>query len=121
AIPYRIEETNLRLLTPDEQAEFAQLFAKLSAPLADSRTAKEAWNAVLAYNGLQGFQNELEKILTTMRETPEKGAAMLRNRVTCIQHNSQWIDGMTRIINGNIADAPAEMIDLVREFMTREL
>jgi poly-gamma-glutamate synthesis protein (capsule biosynthesis protein) len=121
AIPYRIEETNLRLLTPDEQSEFAQLFAKLSAPLADSRTAKEAWNAVLAYNGLQGFQNELEKILTTMRETPEKGAAMLRNRVTCIQHSSQWIDGMTRIINGNIADAPAEMIDLVREFMTREL
>ena len=121
AIPYRIEETNLRLLTPDEQAEFEQLFAKLSAPLADSRTAKEAWNAVLAYNGLQGFQNELEKILTTMRETPEKGAAMLRNRVTCIQHSSQWIDGMTRIINGNIADAPAEMIDLVREFMTREL
>ena len=121
AVPYRIEETNLRLLTQDEQAEFEQLFAKLSAPLASSDTTKEAWNAVLAYNGLQGFQNELEKILTTMRETPAKGAAMLRNRVTCIQHSSQWIDGMTRIVNGNIDDAPAEMIDMVKEFMSREL
>jgi poly-gamma-glutamate synthesis protein (capsule biosynthesis protein) len=121
AVPYRIEETNLRLLTQDEQADFKQLFAKLSAPLASSDTAKEAWNAVLAYNGLQGFQNELEKILTTMRETPEKGAAMLRNRVTCIQHSSQWIDGMTRIVNGNIEDAPAEMVDMVKEFMKREL
>lgn len=121
AVPYRIEETNLRLLNTAEQADFETLFAKLSAPLAKSETAREAWNAVLAYNGLQGFQNELEKILTTMRETPEKGAAMLRNRVTCIQHSSQWIDGMTRIVNGNIEDAPAEMIEMVREFMTREL
>ena len=48
-------------------------------------------------------------------------AAMLRNRVTCIQHSSQWIDGMSRIIDGTIADAPAEMVDMVREFMTKEL
>ena len=121
AVPYRIEENNLRLLNPGEQADFEKLFAKLSAPLANSNTAREAWHAVLAYNGLTGFQNELEKILATMRETPAKGAAMLRNRVTCIQHSSQWIDGMTRIVNGNIGDAPAEMIDMVREFMTREL
>ena len=56
-----------------------------------------------------------------MRDTPAKGAAMLRNRVTCVQHSSQWIDGMTRIVNGTIDDAPQEMIDLVKEFMTREV
>ena len=121
AIPYRIGDRNLRLLTPEEKNEFETLFAKLSAPLASRDGAKAAWNAVLSYNGLHGFQNELEKILTTLRNEPAKGAAMLRNRVTCIQHSSQWIDGMTRIINGNINDAPAEMIDMVREFMTREL
>lgn len=121
AVPYRIEERNLRLLTPEEKADFETLFSKLSAPLSSPGSAREAWNAVLAYNGLQGFQNELEKILATIRENPAKGAAMLRNRVTCIQHSSQWIDGMTRIIAGNIQDAPEEMIEMVKEFMTREL
>ena len=121
AVPYRIEDKNLRLLNAEEKADFEKLFGVLSAPLKDSDSAKKAWNAVLAYNGLEGFQNELEKILNTMRETPAKGAAMLRNRVTCIQHSSQWIDGMSRIIDGTIADAPAEMVDMVREFMTKEL
>ena len=55
-----------------------------------------------------------------MTDDAGKGAAMLRNRVTCVQHSSQWIDGMTRIVNGNIADAPQDMIDLVQEFLTRE-
>ena len=121
AVPYRIEEKNLRLLNMEEKADFEKLFEKLSAPLESSDTAEKAWNAVLAYNGLAGFQNELEKILNTMRETPAKGAAMLRNRVTCIQHSSQWIDGMTRIMAGSIDDAPAEMVEMVGEFMTREL
>ncbi len=121
AVPYRIDENNLRLLNKEEKADFEKLFAELSAPLASAETAEQAWHAVLAYNGLAGFQNELEKILNTMRETPAKGAAMLRNRVTCIQHSSQWIDGMTRIMAGSIDDAPAEMVALVEEFMTKEL
>ena len=121
AVPYHIEEKNLRLLNSEEKADFEKLFARLSAPLASAETARQAWNAVLAYNGLAGFQNELEKILNTMRETPAKGAAMLRNRVTCIQHSSQWIDGMSRIIDGSIGEASAEMVEMVREFMTREL
>ena len=121
AVPYRIEEDNLRLLTEKEQAEFKMLFEKLSAPLGNEDTARQAWHAVLAENGIAGFQQELEKILNTMRETPAKGAAMLRNRVTCIQHSSQWIDGMTRIINGTLSDAPDEMILLVNEFLTRKL
>lgn len=120
-VPYHIEEKNLRLLNAEEKADFEKLFAKLSAPLASAETARQAWNAVLAYNGLQGFQDELAKILKTMQENPVKGAAMLRNRVTCIQHSSQWIDGMTRIMNNTIDDAPQEMVAMVKEFMTREL
>ena len=121
AVPYRIEETNLRMLNEKEKMEFNTLFAKLSAPLANRETAKQAWHAVLAFNGIQGFRNELEKILHTMQVTPEKGAAMLRNRVTCIQHSSQWIDGMTRIMDGTLESAPPEMVEMVREFLTREL
>lgn len=121
AVPYRIEEEKLRLLNEKETADFEALFTKLSAPLSSSAEAKKAWCAVLAYNGVQGFRSELEKILHTMEETPAKGAAMLRNRVTCIQHSSQWIDGMTRIMDGSIDSAPPEMVEMVREFLTREL
>ena len=46
---------------------------------------------------------------------------MLRNRVACMQHRTQWIDGMTRIADGTIDDAPAEYVAMVREFMIREV
>ena len=121
AVPYRIEDKGLRLLNEAENKWFDKLFADLSAPLADAKSARQAWNAVLAVNGLTGFQDELQRILNTMRESPAKGAAMLRNRVTCIQHSSQWIDGMSRIIDGTIEDAPAEMMAMVRKFLTEEL
>ena len=120
-VPYRIGKDQLRLLAGEELQAFETLFTKLSAPLATPEGALQAWHAVLAYNGVEGFKNELEKILQTMQDAPEKGAAMLRNRVTCIQHSSQWIDGMSRIMNGTIADAPQEMVAMVREFMTRRI
>ena len=120
-IPYRITDEGVRLLSKQETLDFEALFEKLSAPLQNEASAREAWHAVLAYNGKTGFEKELEKILQTLRETPEKGAAMLRNRVSCIQHSSQWLDGMTRIADGSIDSAPAEMVDMVRRFMTEEL
>ena len=121
AIPYRIEETGVRRLRGDETAEFDAMMTKLSAPLADAESARRAWHAVLAYNGVEGFCAELEKIRNTLRDDPPRGAAMLRNRVACMQHRTQWIDGMTRIAEGTIADAPAEYLAVVREFMTREV
>ena len=38
-----------------------------------------------------------------------------------MQHRTQWTDGMTRIADGTIADAPDEYLATVREFMTREV
>ena len=116
-VPYRIGDTGLRLLTGLESERFASLFKRLSAPLKDPSGALEAWHAVLAYNGVTGFERELEKILAALRATPEKGAAMLRNRVTCIQHFSQWIDGTSRIMTGTISRAPEELILTVKAFM----
>ena len=119
-VPYRITDKGVRKLNAAENRDFQELFGKLSAPLADKESAEKAWHAVLAYNGIAGFEDELQRILKTMQENPVKGAAMLRNRVCCIQHASQWTDGMSRIMDGTIGEAPAEMIAMVREFMTRE-
>ena len=119
-IPYHIGENELRLLNGHETNEFQTLFARLSAPLADADSARSAWHAVLAFNGVAGFQSELEKILDTLRSDPPHGAAMLRNRVRCMQHLTQWSDGMTRIADGTIEEAPADLVDVVRDFMTRK-
>ena len=64
---------------------------------------------------------ELEKILAQFRSDAPKGAAMLRNRVTCIQHSTQWVDGLTRIAEGVIDEADPEMRSIVRDFMTRKV
>ena len=120
AVPYRISDNGLKLLAGEEEKQFFRLFDRLSAPLQSREKARQAWHAVLAYNGLGGFQDELSRILKTMQDDPVKGAAMLRNRLTCIQHSSQWIDGMSRIVDGSINDAPEELVALVREFMTEK-
>ena len=120
-IPYRIGDDGLRLLAGGEKAEFDRLFAKLSSPLADEESARRAWHAVLACNGVAGFCAELENILDKLRTDPPRGAAMLRNRVRCMQHLTQWSDGMTRIADGMIDDAPADLVAAVRDFLTREV
>jgi poly-gamma-glutamate synthesis protein (capsule biosynthesis protein) len=120
-IPYRISDDGLSLLENEDLSNFKLLFDKLSSPLQSDFTHKEAWNAVLAYNGVAGFQAELENILSTFKENPKKGAAMLRNRVNCIQHSSQWTDGFTRIIDDTIALAPQEYINVVKDYMTKKI
>ena len=120
-VPYRIDDRGLRLLKGGEKRDFDRLFKKLSAPLASAEGARRAWHAVLAYNGVDGFRAELGKILDTFAKNPPTGAAMLRNRVCCMQHRTQWTDGLTRIADGTISDAPADLVKMVADYMTREI
>ena len=112
-VPYRIEKNGLRLLRPKEKTAFDQWFRQISEPLRTAAQARKAWEACLAWYGLKGYCAELEKILDTMRTTPEKGAAMLRNRVQCMQHRMHWTDGLTRIADGTISEADPKLIELV--------
>lgn len=119
-VPYRIKARSLALLQGKEKEEFDALFAKLSRPLENEETARQAWNAVLAYNGIEGFKDELRRILAKYETDPRGAAAMQRNRVCCIQHSTQWRDGLTRIADGTIDDVPEEYLQMVKEYMTRK-
>ena len=55
-----------------------------------------------------------------MRETPEKGAAMLRNRVMTLQHLHHWNDGLSRIVSGEIGKAPEWAKKLAEIYFTTE-
>ena len=120
-VPYRIRERSLKKLQGKEKEEFEILFTKLSAPLANEKTARQAWHAVLAYNGIEGYKDELKRILAKYESDPKGAAAMQRNRLTCIQHSTQWLDGLTRIADGNMDDVPEEYLNMVKEYMTRKV
>ena len=120
-VPYSIGKRSLSLLEGKEKEEFDFLFEKLSRPLGEKESALEAWHAVLAYNGVEGFKDELRRILAKYETDPAGAAAMQRNRLSCIQHNTQWMDGLTRIANGTINEAPEEYLAMVREYMTRKV
>ena len=120
-VPYRIHAGGLRLLDSEEKAAFMESFARLSGPLKTAEGAQRAWNACLAWYGVQGYRDELERILNTLRDTPRKGAAMLRNRVQCMQHRMHWTDGLTRIADDTIADADPELVALTEKYFREEL
>ncbi len=120
-VPYKIADDGLHLLQNEDVAGFQKLLGELSEPLTDEKNARDAWHAVLAYHGIAGFEEELQRILSQWQNAPAKGAAMLRNRLLCMQHATQWRDGLSRIIDGTISDAPAEYVEMVRRYHTREV
>ncbi|MCU0584330.1 MAG: CapA family protein [Syntrophales bacterium] len=89
-------------------------------PLARPEGIAEAWHGFLRHYGIKGFRDEMAMILAKMDEQPPKGAAMLRNRVVTMQHREHWIDAMTRIMDGTIADSPQWACDLAVEWLTRK-
>jgi len=119
-IPYEIGTECLRLLRGDESALFFESLKKVSLPLADPEGITEAWHGFLRYYGLKGFRDEIAMILAKMDQEPSKGAAMLRNRITTMQHREHWIDAMTRIMEGSIDDAPQWALDLAVEWLTQK-
>ena len=119
-VPYRITDGGIELLKNGMYEEFFELFAKLSAPLQSRSEAEKAWHAVLAHKNSAGFIAELRRIADTMESDPVKGAAMLRNRVNCMQHATEWTDGTTRIMAEKISDADPEYLAMVKDFMLRE-
>ncbi len=119
-IPYEIGSESLRLLKGDESALFFESLKKVSLPLARQDGISEAWHGFLRYYGIKGFRDEIAMILAKMDQEPAKGAAMLRNRITTMQHREHWIDAMTRIMEGSIDDSPQWALDLAAEWLTRK-
>jgi poly-gamma-glutamate synthesis protein (capsule biosynthesis protein) len=119
-IPYEIGSDCLRLLRGDESTLFFESLKKVSLPLAGEEGIAEAWHGFLRYYGLKGFRDEIATILTKMDQEPSKGAAMLRNRITTMQHREHWIDAMTRIMDGTIDSSPQWALDLAAEWLTRK-
>jgi poly-gamma-glutamate synthesis protein (capsule biosynthesis protein) len=120
-VPYQINDRGLNMLEGERLAWFLEKLKQVSQPLETMAGIEDAWNGFLRYYGIDGFFDEIAMLMEKLRQDPAKGAAMIRNRVTTMQHREHWIDVMTRIIDGTINDAPDWAYDLVREWLTRKI
>jgi len=119
-IPYEIGGTSLALLEGERRSMFFDNLQRISAPLSDDNSIRDAWNGFLRYYGTDGFKNEIDTLMKKLADEPKKGAAMFRNRIATMQHNQHWIDAMTRIIEGKIDESPDWAYELTTKWMTEK-
>jgi hypothetical protein len=119
-IPYEIGASNLSLLEGEKLTMFFENLRKVSTPLSDENSIRDAWNGFLRYYGVNGFKKEIDTLMKKIADEPEKGAAMFRNRVATMQHNQHWIDAMTRIIEGKIDESPDWAYELTTKWLTEK-
>jgi poly-gamma-glutamate capsule biosynthesis protein CapA/YwtB (metallophosphatase superfamily) len=117
-LPYRITDDGLRALRSDEDRMFRRTMSRLSKPFRTPSGHERAWDAYLAYYGVEGLVNEASGILQRLPAEPQKAAAMFRNRVTTMQHAELWKDVLTRAIAGKAKAPPRDAADVVRDYFT---
>ncbi len=120
-VPYSISEHGLTTLKALESRDFFSKLKAISLPLDDPLKFQASWNGFLHHYGTDGFLNEISMILGRLKSEPQKGAAMLRNRLTTLQHFHHWKDLMTRIVDGELETSPVWARDLVEEWLTTKL
>jgi poly-gamma-glutamate synthesis protein (capsule biosynthesis protein) len=120
-IPYGIYRDGLSLLKNEKYKWFFEKLKAVSLPLDDFSNIESAWHGFFRYYGIKGFCDELQMILDKLREDPAKGAAMLRNRITTMQHNRHWIDALTRIMTDDIHLSPKWAYDLTAQWLTTRI
>ncbi|MEJ2157376.1 MAG: CapA family protein [Desulfobacteraceae bacterium] len=120
-VPYRIGEKGLTALADSEAVEFFRKLKEISLPLEDPERFEATWHGFLHLTGANGFLEEITMILGKLKEDPQKGAAMFRNRLTTLQHYHHWKDLMTRIVDGTLEASPGWARELTREWLYTEV
>ncbi len=122
-LPYQIQDQGLSTLPPNRADEFFSAFRQVSRPLETPWGRDQAWQALTRYYGTHMMMPEMTGILNTLNTDPPKGAAMLRNRLTTLQHSALLTDtltGMTARQSGKaLPRAEIRCRDLIHTWMTR--
>lgn len=120
-VPYSLHSEGLRLLKNENLRWFLGKLKEISIPLHDFADIENAWHGFLRYYGIQGIGDEIQMILDRLRDEPPKGAAMLRNRITTMQHRQHWTDALTRIMEGDINRSPQWAYDLSEQWFNAKV
>ncbi len=120
-LPYQIHDNGVDMLSGSAKEYFFQRFKEISDPLSTPKGCETAWQGFLDYYGVTGLKNEVGMILNKLDETPGKGAAMFRNRLTTAQHYYHWTDLFTRIVSNQMGTSPDWAQKIAEEWMTRQV
>jgi poly-gamma-glutamate synthesis protein (capsule biosynthesis protein) len=101
-LPYQIRDQGLAPLDPAWARDFFTAFRQVSRPLETPWGREQAWQALTRYYGTHMMMPELTGIMDTLHMDPPKGAAMLRNRLTTLQHTELLKDTLTRMTDSHI-------------------
>jgi poly-gamma-glutamate synthesis protein (capsule biosynthesis protein) len=122
-LPYQIHDQGLATLDPARARDFFTAFRQVSRPLGTPWGREQAWQALTRYYGTHMMMPELTGIMDTLNTDPPKGAAMLRNRLTTLQHTELLKDTLTRMTGGHmetlLSRDEARCRDLIHTWMTR--
>lgn len=122
-LPYQIHDQGLARLTPARAKEFFTAFRQVSRPLDTPLSRDQAWHAQTHYYTRHMMMPELTGILDTLHTNPPKGAAMLRNRLTTLQHSALLTTALTGMTAGDtetpLSREQTRYLELVHTWMTR--
>ncbi len=117
-IPYEIGADRLIRLKGIGRNRFLDLLERVSRPLSDDSQINDAWHAFLRYYGIEGFKEEVGRLMKKLGSDPRIGAAMFRNRIATMQHREHWMGALTRIVDGTINESTRQTFDLHVQWLT---
>ena len=118
--PYQITDKGCDLLPKERRSGFFSLLQALSRPFAGN--PYEGYYGVLRERWNSGFAgNEFEKVVRFFQNDPLQAAALLRNRMTTLQHTGLYVPMFDRVVRGIIDEAPDWATAMEHEFMNRTL
>ena len=118
--PYRIDDDGVKLLEGAEKTELLATLQKLSADLAPDPYA--GFHALLKQRWQSGYPKwHFEQAVGEFDHNPRYAAALLRNRMTTLQHTGMYLPMFERAVKGTIDDAPDAMVELENAYLNRPL
>ena len=116
--PYRVNDDGLELLAGAPKQELLATLRRISGDLAGPWSG---YHALLKEHWYRGFPKwHISQIIKALDTNPPYGAALLRNRLVAPQHTHLYLPMSERVVNGTIDDVPEAMLEIEKEYATRQ-
>ena len=118
--PYRLTEHGAELPEGAARDEFFGTIERLAADLEPDPYA--GFHAVLKSHWKRGYPKwHFNQVMEAFDKNPAYAMALLRNRMTTLQHTQLYIPMSERVVKGTIDDAPDSMLAMADEYWTRTM
>ena len=118
--PYMLTEQGVDLLEKSARDEFFATLKRLSDDLEPDPYA--GFHAVLKAHWLRGYPKwHFNQVMEAFEKNPPYAAALLRNRMTTLQHTQLYLPMFERVVQGTIDDVPDDMLAMANEYLTRTM